>query len=69
MICPECQAPFEGAHFSDCKVATGMIEVGKCYCGASYYKPSNIGQPCEIQYCRGIVELSPKYSQSSASKE
>ena len=30
-------------------------EVGRCACGASYYRPEDIGKPCEIQYCRGTV--------------
>lgn len=30
-------------------------EVGKCYCGASYYRVADIGRPCEVQYCRGTV--------------
>lgn len=33
-------------------------EVGRCYCGASYYRIEDIGQPCEIQYCRGTVRAS-----------
>lgn len=35
-------------------------EVGRCECGASYYRAEEVGQPCSIQYCRGTVKTSPK---------
>jgi hypothetical protein len=36
--------------------------VGKCPCGASYYRAEDIGSPCEIQYCRGTVMAVEHYS-------
>lgn len=33
-----------------------LKEVGRCHCGASYYRQEYIGKPCEIQYCRGVVQ-------------
>ena len=35
-------------------------EVGRCDCGASYYRSEQIGQPCEIQYCHGTVKSVPQ---------
>lgn len=35
-------------------------EVGKCFCGASYYRTEDIGRDCEIQYCRGTVKAVPQ---------
>lgn len=36
-----------------------LHEVGRCHeCGASYYQAEEIGQACEIQYCRGVVKPS-----------
>lgn len=38
----------------------GPLEVGKCQCGASYYREEEIGRPCEIQYCRGTINAMPQ---------
>ena len=37
-----------------------VLEVGHCECGASYYHVEQVGQPCEIQYCRGTVKSIPQ---------
>lgn len=31
-------------------------EVGKCECGASYYRVEDIGTQCDVQYCRGTIK-------------
>jgi hypothetical protein len=39
-----------------CIAAARLVLRGKCECGASYYRAEDIGKPCEIQYCRGIIK-------------
>jgi hypothetical protein len=44
-------------------------EIGRCTCGASYYRAEDIGQPCEIQYCRGtITPVPPKGLEGNLTK-